>query len=134
MSFKVIVINPDKEIDDAVKNGDWFSAFATAVSYFEHYGAETIRKRSASLEIPNYKDTIPNMSVHSIAFTLRLLSAIDKDTYEKIKTVIAERNKLIHPERGGVGYRYSIEAQSAAKLLEDAKACIHKLREAMEKE
>jgi hypothetical protein len=31
--------SPEKEIDRAVNNNDWVSAFATAVSYFEYYGA-----------------------------------------------------------------------------------------------
>lgn len=43
LSFRVTIIKPDREIDDAIDNRDWVSAFATAVSYFEYHGASITR-------------------------------------------------------------------------------------------
>ena len=134
MSLRFTVINPDKEIDDATENEDWVSAFTTAVSYFEYYGARIIKKRCESLEIPRYKDIVKNMGVSNIVLILRLLNMVDRDTYQKIRKTIQERNKLIHPERGGIGYRYSKQKDRARELLEDAKECIHQIRQAMEQQ
>lgn len=132
MTFRFMVINSDKEIQDAIDNGDWVSAFATAVSYFEHYGARIIKKRSESLEIPRYKDIVKNMSASSIILILRLLDLVDGETYDKMRKILQERNKLIHPERGGIGYRYRKQRTRAVELLEDAKQCIHRIREVSE--
>lgn len=134
MSFSVTVINPDKEIQDAIDNEDWISAFATAVGYFEYYGARIIKGRCKSLEIPRYKDIVKNMSASSIILILRLLGLVDADIYGKMRKTLQERNKLIHPERGGIGYRYQKEKDRAIELLEDAKQCIHRIREASEQQ
>ncbi len=131
MLIDAVLYSPEKEIDRAVKYNDWISAFATAVSYFEYYGAAIIKGRCKSLKIPKYKDVVKNMSVSRIAFTLRLLRLVDEKTYSKIRKAIEERNKLIHPERGGIGYKHTKERSRAIELLEDAKECIQKLREAM---
>lgn len=132
--MRVTIINPDKEIQDGIDGEDWVSAFATAVSYFEYYGARTIKGRCRSLEIPRYKDIVKNMGASRIILILRLLALVDKDIYGKMRKTLQERNKLIHPERGGIGYRYKKQKDKAKELLEDAKQCIHQIREISEQE
>lgn len=134
MLMKVTVINPDKEIQDAIDGEDWISAFATAVSYFEYYGANIIKGRCKSLEIPRYKDIVKNMGASNIILILRLLSLVNEDIYGKMRKTLQERNKLIHPERGGIGYRYKKQKDRAKELLEEAKQCIHRIREVFEQQ
>ena len=134
MFMDAILYSPEKEIDRAVNNEDWVSAFATSVSYFEYYGAAIIKERCKSLKIPKYKDIVKNMAASRIVFTLRLLGIVKKETYSKIRKTIQERNKLIHPEKGGIGYKHSKEKSRAIELLEDAKECIQTLSEAVIKE
>ena len=48
-----------------------------------------------------------------------------------MRKTLDERNKLIHPGRDGIAYRYQKDKDRATELLEDAKLCIHKIREVL---
>lgn len=127
LSSSLTVINPDDEINKAIQNEDWFSGFAVAVSYFEYFGARVLKARA--MNIPSYEDIFKNMSVNTMTFILRVMNIVDEDTYNKMRTTIIERNKLVHPERGGVAYRHQKQKGRATQLLNDAKECIHKLEQ-----
>jgi len=128
------VLNPYKEIDDAASNGNWTSAFATAVTFFEYYGRRIIRKRGESLQMRQLDDDISRMTVASIIFTLRVLNIIDETTYKDMKEVNTQRNNLIHLDKQGdpsettkLVKRYSLQESRAKPLLQKAKECIQKL-------
>jgi len=43
MHLSFILINPYGDIDKAVQARDWFTGFATAISYIEHFGTIKLR-------------------------------------------------------------------------------------------
>lgn len=128
LSVSFVLLNPEKDIDDSIKRRDWFTGFAISVSYFEHYGAEKIKNYCKTQKIRGCSDPLKRMNVNSIIFILRVLEFINNDIYEKMKKTISERNKLIHPSRKGIDYRYQKEENRAKQLLEEAKECIHKIK------
>lgn len=128
LSSSMVILNPEKEIDDAIERNDWFSAFAISVSFFEYYGTRRITDHCTSKNIVGCRDTVKRMGVGNIIFILRILNFIDDDLYSKMRKTITERNKIVHPSRGGVAYRFEKQETRAIELLKDAKECIHKIK------
>jgi len=118
-------------IDEAIKREDWFSGFTNSVTYFEHWGYwrlwwHCIQK---GIDSQALEKRLKNTHVSTIVLILYLLQSIDHDTYSRINKIINERNKLVHPAREGITYRDRKERDRAIELLNDAKACIKKLKE-----
>jgi len=122
----------DKIINDAITREDWFSGFTNAVTYFEHWGYWRLRWYCIQNEI-YMKEVTKNLRVSNLIIILRLLKIIDQETYSKIKEIIKERNKLVHPEIAGISYRDRKRRDNAVRLLIDAKNCIVKLKEGIGK-
>lgn len=119
-------------IDDA-KEEDWFSAFANAVSYFEHYGYFAIRaycvREKVKLTGKAMESLKRNLSAGNIALLLRVLKLIDNETYSSMKKIIEERNKLVHPGRKGIAYRDRKKEDTAIRLLNQGKECLRKIKD-----
>jgi len=115
-------------INDAIERKDWFSGFTNSVTYFEHWGYWRLMWHCITNKIA-LKEKLLNFSAGDIAVVLYLLKAIDQDTYAKITKVITERNKLVHPGREGISYREKKQEDTAARLLNDAKDCIKRIKE-----
>lgn len=143
MSF--ITINPDVDIDKAIKSKDWFTGFATAISYFEHFGTIKIRNYIDSRILRAISDTqerqkvrkqlkddlgknLERLNAKDIAFLLFAFKLIDIDTYLDMRKITSERNKLVHPARKGIAWRYTKPEATAKELLRKAKDCIHKIQ------
>jgi len=140
------VINPYGDIDKAVQARDWFTGFATAISYIEHFGTIKLRNYidSTILQLTESEDTRKNvknqlkedlgknlekLSAKDIAFLLYAFQLIDSETYLKLRKIIIERNKLVHPARKGIAWRYVKPERTAKELLQQAKECIQKIQE-----
>ncbi len=138
MSSSTLIINPYIDIDKAIQNKDWFSGFANAVSYFEHFGTKRIRQyldtdvlSTVTDEVKRSKlknqleedlgKSLERLSVQNIVFWLYMFRIIDVDTFLGIKEIIAERNKLVHPARKGIAWRYAKPERTAKELLEKSK-------------
>ena len=140
------MINPYGDIDKAVQARDWFTGFATAISYIEHFGTIKLRNYidSKILQLIESEETRKNvknqlkddlgknlekLSAKDIAFLLYALQLIDSDTYLKLRKIITERNKLVHPARKGIAWRYKKPERTARELLQQAKECIQKIQQ-----
>lgn len=119
-------------IDHAREEEDWFSAFANAVSYFEHYGYFAIRaycvREKVKLTGKAMESLKRNLSAGNIALLLRVLKLIDNETYSSMKKIIEERNKLVHPGRKGIAYRDRKKKDTAIRLLNQGKECLRKIK------
>lgn len=113
-------------IDKAIQDEDWFSGFANAVAYLEHFGYWLLRWYCIKKKI-NVKRKIARLRVNTITLILYLLGLIDTRTYSMMNKTIKERNKLIHPTIAGISYRDRKEKERATELLNDAKFCLEKL-------
>jgi len=120
LHLSFILINPYGDIDKAIQARDWFNGFAIAVSYIEHFGTIKI-KRYLDLRIlraidnleerkrvrKQFKDdlgkNLERLSAKDIAFLLYAFQLVDSDTCLKLRKIITERNKLVHPARKGIG-------------------------------
>ena len=131
MATFIVVPSPERQMDMAIDRNDWLSAFAVAVGYFEYYGAEILKKRYKSLGIPELRRTVEELRVGTMAFVLRLLKIVEIDTYSKMRRIIKERNKLVHPTRRGPAYGARKERDTAIGILDDARECLRVLREAI---
>ncbi|MCK4953357.1 hypothetical protein KAS14_06200 [Candidatus Bathyarchaeota archaeon] len=72
----------------------------------------------------DFGDKFERLSVSYIVFLLYSFGLIDGDTFLKLRKIITERNKLVHPTRIGIGWRYTKPETSAKELLQQAKDCI----------
>jgi len=114
-------------IDNAIRRKDWFSGFTNCVTYFEHWGYWKLKWYCIKNKI-NAERKLHSLSVGNIAVVLYLLRAIDQDTYSKMLEVIKERHRLVHPAREGITYRDRKEEETFARLLNDAKDCIRRIK------
>lgn len=117
-----------RKIDEPKNKGDWFSAFANAVTYFEHYGYWRLQAYCLK-EGMNLETKLKGLRVSRITLILYLLKLIDTNTFSTMNMIIKERNKLIHPTIAGIRYRNKKEKDRAIQLLEDAKLCLTKSKE-----
>jgi len=141
-----IVINPYGDIDKAIQARDWFTGFATAISYIEHFGTIKLRNyiNSRILQLMESEETRKNvkkqlkedfgknlekLGAKDIAFLLYAFQLIDSDTYLRLRKIIVERNKLVHPARKGIAWRYTKPERTARELLQQAKDCIQKIEQ-----
>lgn len=124
-----------RNVDDAIENEDWFSGFANAVSYFEHYGYFAIRsycvRENVKLTRKAMESLKRNLSAGNITLLLRILKLIDNETYSSMKKIIEERNKLVHPGRKGIAYRDRKKKNTAIRLLNQGKECMWKIKDAI---
>lgn len=123
----ILVDMPSTQIKRAVENEDWVSAYATAVSYFEYYGAEIIKRRFESTDISGLESRVERLGVSAIVLLLRLLDVTNGDLDSKMVKIIKERNALIHLARKGVGYTVVNREEREAELLGDARECLDAL-------
>lgn len=144
--MSLIIINPDGDIDKAIESRDWFTGFATAISYFEHFGTIKIRSYIDSRILRAIDDleerenvrkqlrddlgkNLERLSAKNIAFLLYAFKLIDSNTYLDMRKISTERNKLVHPTRKGIAWRYTKPYRTAKELLQKAKECIHKIQQ-----
>lgn len=116
-----------KKIDDAIREEDWFSGFALAITYFEHYGYWAIRFHCIREKIELTRKTDESMKMlgaAQLALFLRVLKLIDKQTYSTMKKIVEERNKIVHPGRNSILYPDKKEKDEATLLLNQAKDCL----------
>ena len=115
------------KIDRAITAEDWFSGFALAVTYFEHYGYYAIRFHCFREEIAltnEAEDSLKRLNAGQLALFLRVLNLINNEAYSKMKKVIEERNKIVHPGQENILYVDKKEADDAKALLNQAKDCL----------
>lgn len=117
----------EKIINEAIAREDWFSGFTNAVTYLEHWGYWRLRWYCIENHINMEKET-KRLNISDLILVLRLLKLIDEPTYSKIKIIIKERNKLVHPSRKGISYRDRKKKERAEELLNYAKECIRNLK------
>ena len=120
-----------EKIDSAIIEEDWFSGFALAVTYFEHYGYWAIRFYCLreKIELTNKADeSLKMLGAVQLALFLRVLKLIDNETYSRMKKIVEERNKIVHPGRDSILYPDKKEKDEATMLLEQAKDCLLQIR------
>jgi hypothetical protein len=135
MTKKFVAIpNVEELIQDAIQREDWFSGFSNAVTFFEYWGYYRLYWYCINKKLGLEKE-IKSFRVNSIITMLYLTKQIDQDTFGKIRRVIHERNKLVHPisTEAGITYRDRKEKDTAIEILESAVACIKELRKGVGK-
>ena len=126
-----------KRIDEAKSKEKWFLGFTNAVTYFEHYGYWAIRfycnrKNITLTQKAHY--SLKQLGATELALLLRTLKLITNDTYSKMRSIITERNKIVHPGRKGI--RYAEKKKDKKKhewtlLLKQAKECLLEIKDAV---
>jgi len=118
-----IVINPIEEIETKYKNGDFFTGFALAVTYFE-YQANLILSMF-------FQGRISRKALErwSLALKIRLIFGLnlieEKEVFHKIHDIIEMRNRLIHPteqedkeeRKGDTILRFRLNEEEKSLLL-----------------
>jgi len=132
----VLQINPVREIEDAYKRNDFFTAFALAVTYFEYEANLTF---GTLIENRLPLGVLKEWGVKSKIEWLSRLDLIDPKTRNRIIRIIEVRNKLVHPigirenERTrDVFLRYRLHEEEKSLLLVFAD-CYRKLMKAHSK-
>jgi len=131
----VLQINPKKDVEDAYKSNNFFTAFALATTYFE-YEANLIFDTLFENRIP--LQVLGNWSLKSKIRLLLGLKLIAQDAHDKINKIIRIRNKLLHPinvwkskERRSLDiflrYRLSEEEKSLLLSFDDCYAKLMKV-------
>jgi len=113
-----------KKVDNAVKKEDWFSAFTSVVTYFEHYGywAVTFYCRRKKITLTEKAvESLKRLGAVDLALLLRILDLIDNETYSTMKKTIEERNKIVHPGQKGIKYVDKQRKEEASRLLNEAR-------------
>jgi hypothetical protein len=121
-TITIRVIDPYKRIDEARSRGDYFSAFALAVNFFEYY-ALGILEMHFSQKIAG--ERFERLGAKDKTLLLFCSGIIDQPIHTKMMEVIKERNRLIHPQ---IKDRYEVNPAKADKLLDKAKECIKFLK------
>ena len=119
---KVSLFKPNWEFDNLTKRGDYFSAFALAVAYFEYLSYKKLRNR------PGLQLTTEELRFLSTRRTVELLKDLDlitESTRKDMHKVIDMRTDLIHP-KGNRLLRFSLTIEQRA-LIDTAKQCIETL-------
>lgn len=122
-----------KRIDEAKSEPNWFSGFTNAVTYFEHYGYWAIRfycKRESITLTNKAQDSLKKLGATELALLLLSLKLIQNGTYSKMRSVITERNKIVHPGREGIKY-VKEKKDEWTLLLEQAKECLLEIKDAV---
>jgi hypothetical protein len=115
-----------RKVDNAVKKEDWFSAFASIVTYFEHFGYWAVTfycRRNKMTLTKKALETLRRFGAADLAFLLRILNLMDNETYSTMKKTIEERNKIVHPGQRGIKYVDKKSKEEASRLLNEAKEC-----------
>jgi len=115
--------------------------------YIEHFGTIKLRNymNSRILQIieseedtrkdvknqlrEDFGKNLEKLSAKDIVFLLYAFQLIDSDTYLKLRKIIIERNKLVHPARKGIAWRYEKPERTAKELLQQAKEYIQKIQQ-----
>lgn len=119
-----ILVNPDREIAAARDRGDYFTAFALSVAYFEYYGSIALKK---CLKNPVSEDRFSRLSTTEMASVLYGFGMLDKSTFQTILEVNVTRNDLVHPD--DLALKYKLDTKATDALLDKAMAAIKTLRE-----
>lgn len=119
------------KIDNAITEEDWFLAFTLVGSYFEHYSYWAIRFYCNNAKINLTQKAIESLKMSSAAqllLSLLLLKLIDDNTYSRMKKIIEERNKVVHPMKESIKYADEKKKDDAIRLLNQAKDCLLQIR------
>jgi hypothetical protein len=120
-----------RKIDNAIDEEDWFSAFALVGSYFEHYSYWAVRFYCNKAKINLTQKAVESLKRSGSAellLSLLLLKLIDENTYSKMKKIIEERNKVVHPLKESIRYADEKQKDEAVRLLKEAKDCLLQVR------
>jgi hypothetical protein len=120
-----------KKIARAAKDEDWFSAFTSIVTYFEHYGYWAVRFYCGRHEITltrKAEESLKRLGATDLALLLRILNLINNETYSTMKKTIEERNKIVHPGQKGIRYVDKKKKDEANRLPNEAKECLKKIK------
>jgi hypothetical protein len=87
-------INPTKDIEDACKSNNYFTAFTLASAYFEY---ETNLILGTRFENRISLKQIEKWHLQTKIRLLFGLNMVDSATHDKMNEIIKIRNKLVHP-------------------------------------
>jgi len=136
LSIDTIIIDPFGDIRRAKERKDWPAGLSASVTYFKHFG--TIKLKGyfkhhgigldeKTREVKEmFVEFIGGLTVDKMITLLYCLDIIDESLYNQMKEVNSERNKLLHPEKKGIAYRFHDE-ERFARLLDQASRCVETL-------
>jgi hypothetical protein len=132
----VVIIDPFGEIRRAKERKDWFAGLSASATYFEYWGTIKLKGyfkfHGIGLEKTGevkkmFGEFIDRLGVRRMIELLYWFGIIDEPMYNQMKEVNRERNKLIHPQTEGIGYRFQDE-EHFRNLLDQASHCIETLQ------
>lgn len=136
-----ISIDPHGDIGRAINAENWLAGFSFAVTYLEHFGTIKIRnfvdsqivQKKVSLgqkrEVKKQcSEDVGRLSATNILFLLFAFGLVDVNFYLDFRKIIAERNRLVHPSRKGVGFQcVEEEKKKRVTMLQNAQRLIEEL-------
>jgi hypothetical protein len=136
-----ISIDPHGDIGRAIKAENWLAGFSFAVTYLEHFGMIKIKiivdsrivQKKVSLsqkrEVKKqFSEDVERMTATNILFLLFAFGLVDVSFYLDFRNIIAERNRLVHPSRKGMGFQcVEEEKKKRVTMLQNAQRLIEEL-------
>jgi len=119
------VENPIGYLNKARQNRDYFLFFALAVSYFEFYGYQILRK----FHWDNVPDDFKNndrLTAYPIILQLDEQKVVKKKTFDKMKKINQKRNSIVH-SKTDIHLKYEMDDEGRV-LMENAIEIVEKLK------
>jgi len=119
------VENPVGYLKKARQNRDYFLFFALAVSYFEFYGYQILRRC--------YWDKVPDkfkkrkiLGAHAIIREMKNQKMISETAYKNMKDINVKRNDIVH-SKTDIHLKYKMDDEGRI-LMDNAIAYVDKLK------
>ena len=119
------VENPVEYLKKARQNWDYFLFFALAVSYFEFYGYQMLRKCHWD-NVQNKFKKIKRLPASRILMELSNQGVVNKKVYEKMKKINDKRNSIVH-SKTDIHVKYEMDDEGR-ELMENAIEYVEKMK------
>lgn len=115
-------------VEKAIEDEEFLVAFTKFGIYFEFYGFWAINTACSKKKIKLTKkeeESLKRQGAMNLALQLRIIGLMENEEYPKIRAVIAERNKIMHPVgQKGIRYLEKIDKTATKKMVEDGISCL----------
>ena len=110
----------EKELENAKKTTDWFTAIIQMATQLERYGYLIIREyfESKKVDLKIIDKLLNRLTLYEISHYLFLMKVINKNEREVIEKIAKERNKFVHRKKGSdylIGTKANIEYEPIFK-------------------
>ena len=118
--------DPESEIEQSLKSGDYFRAATYLSAVLEYYGRLAIEEKLKKGERPVDEDRLDNLGAEEVVIMLFGLRILEQPCYSALIGLNKTRNKLLHIRDFG-NFR-AIQGKETETVIRNAMDCLGKLR------